>query len=262
MTDNMRLRDRVAIVTGAGGGLGAAYAVALAREGAHVGVVDMDGVGAEKTAATLRAAGARSIAVAAELADEAQVFSMVHRVLAEFGRVDIVVNNAGGAPPGGAGDIARIDRKHWDRTIEMNLTSAMLVCKAVAPHMIARKSGKIVNVSSRAARSTGWFAAVSPEYIAAKAGVISLTRHLAKQLGPHGINVNCLVPAFAISGPRLQAAWDTMTEAERQGMLEATPLRRLPRLEELASVVVFLVSDESSYVTGAAIDVNGGSFMS
>jgi NAD(P)-dependent dehydrogenase (short-subunit alcohol dehydrogenase family) len=258
----MRLRDRVAIVTGAGGGLGAAYAEAIAREGGQVAVVDLDAAGAEKTAAALRAGGARSLAVPAELGDEAQVSRMVARVLAEFGRIDIVVNNAGGAPPGGTGDIERIDRTHWDRTMEMNLTSAMLVCKAVTPHMKTQGSGKIVNVSSRAARSTGWFAGVSPEYVAAKSGVISLTRHLAKHLGPHGINVNCLVPAFAISGPRLQEAWDKMTEAERQGMLEATPLRRLPRKEELASVVVFLVSDESSYVTGAAIDVNGGSFMS
>jgi NAD(P)-dependent dehydrogenase (short-subunit alcohol dehydrogenase family) len=258
----MRLTNRVAIVTGAGGGLGAVYAQAIAREGGHVAVVDLDGPGAEKTAATIRGDDGRALAVAVELGDEAQVFRMVDRVMAEFGRVDIVVNNAGGSPPGGTGNIEKIDRRHWDRVIEMNLTSAMLVCKAVVPHMKRQRSGKIVNVSSRSARSTGWFSGVSPEYIAAKIGVISLTRHLAKDLGPHGINVNCLVPAFAISGPRLQEAWDTMTEDERQRMLEATPLRRLPRLEELASVVVFLVSDESSYVTGAAIDVNGGSFMS
>jgi 3-oxoacyl-[acyl-carrier protein] reductase len=138
----------------------------------------------------------------------------------------------------------------------------MLVCRAAVPHLRRQRSGKIVNVSSRSARSTGWFSSVSPEYVAAKIGVIAFTRHLAKELGPHGINVNCLVPGFAISGPKLQAAWDGMAENERQRMLEATPLRRLPRLEELASVVVFLVSEESSYITGAAIDVNGGSFMS
>ncbi len=258
----MRLTDRVAIVTGAGSGLGAAYAGAIAREGGRVAVVDIDKAGAEATTAELRGAAHASLAIHADLTDEDQVARMVDRVLTEWGKIDIVVNNAGGAPPGGTGNIAKINRAHWDQTMAVNLTSAMLVCKAVTPHLKRQRSGKILNVSSRSARSTGWFSSVSPEYVAAKAGVISLTRHLARDLGPHGINVNCLVPGFAISGPRLQAAWDGMTDAERQHMMEGTPLRRLPRKEELASVVVFLVSDESSYVTGASIDVNGGSFMS
>jgi NAD(P)-dependent dehydrogenase (short-subunit alcohol dehydrogenase family) len=258
----MRLQDRVAIVTGAAGGLGAAYAAAIAREGARVALVDVDGKGAEATAARVAGTGAGAVGLACDLTDEAQVRRMVDRVLAQWGRLDIVVNNAGGSPPGGTGDIEKVDRAHWDATLAMNLTSAMLVCKAVAPHLKRQGSGKIVNVSSRSARSTGWFSAVSPEYVAAKAGVISLTRHLARDLGPFGINVNCLVPGFAISGPRLQAAWDNMTPAERDGMLAATHLRRLPRLEELASAVVFLVSDESSYISGASLDVNGGSFMS
>lgn len=258
----MRLKDRVAIVTGAAGGLGAAYALAIAREGAQVAVVDLDAAGAHTTAEAVRATGVQGRAFGAELGDEAEVAALVDRVLGEFGRIDIVVNNAGGALLGSTGEIEKVDRRSWDRVMEMNLTSTMLMARAVAPHLKRQRSGKIVNVSSRSARSTGWFSTVSPEYVAAKIGVIALTRHLAKELGPYGINVNCLVPGFTISGLKLQAAWDTMTGEERQRMLEATPLRRLPRLEELASVVVFLVSDESSYVTGAAIDVNGGSFMS
>lgn len=258
----MRLRERVAIVTGAAGGLGAAYALALAREGAHVAVVDLDGAGAGRTAEAVQATGVQGRAITAELGDEAQVAGVVDRVLGDFGRLDIVVNNAGGALRGGSAEIEKVDRRSWDRVLEMNLTSTMLMARAVAPHMKRQRSGKIVNVSSRSARSTGWFSSVSPEYVAAKIGVIALTRHLAKELGPYGINVNCLVPGFAISGPKLQAAWDGMTEDERRRMLDATPLRRLPRLEELANVVVFLASEESSYITGAAIDVNGGSFMS
>lgn len=258
----MRLRDQVAIVTGAAGGLGAAYALALAREGARVAAVDLDGDGAARTAEAVSAADGRGLALAAELGDEAQVAGVVDRVLADFGRLDILVNNAGGALPGSTSEIEKVDRRHWDRVLEMNLTSAMLMARAAAPHMKRQRYGKIVNVSSRSARSTGWFSGVAPEYVAAKIGVIALTRHLAKELGPYGINVNCLVPGFVISGPKLQAAWDGMSEDERRRMLEATPLRRLPRLEELASVVVFLVSAESSYITGAAIDVNGGSFMS
>ena len=158
-------------------------------------------------------------------------------------------------------EIEKIDRAHWDEIIAINLTSTMLCIKHVAPHMKRQQSGKIVNVSSRAARGTSWFGQVTPEYICAKIGVIGLTRQLAKELGPHGINVNCLVPSFTVSGPALQAAWDHMTDEERSHMIEATPLRRLPDPEELASVVVFLVSGESSYVTGACLDVNGGSLM-
>ena len=256
----MRLQDRVAIVTGAAGGLGAAYAHAIAREGARVVVVDVaDSAG---TAEEISARGGRALALRADLTDEAQAQGMVSRVAAEYGRIDILVNNAGGAGQQAAESaIEKIDRAHWDDIMAMNLTSTMLCLKHVAPHMKRQGSGKIVNVSSRAARGTAWFGQVTPEYICAKIGVIGLTRQVAKDLGPFGINVNCLVPSFTVSGPALQAAWDSMTDAERGHMLEATPLRRLPRPEELASVVVFLVSDESSYVTGACLDVNGGSLM-
>lgn len=256
----MRLRDRVAIVTGAAAGLGAAYAHAIAREGGRVVVVDVaDGEG---TVCKIRACGGSALALRADLTDEDDVARMVARVVDEYGRIDILVNNAGGAGqrPASA-DIDKIDRDHWDEIMAMNLTSTMLCIKHVAPHMKRQRSGKIVNVSSRAARGTAWFGQVTPEYIAAKIGVIGLTRQVAKELGPHGITVNCLVPSFTVSGPALQAAWDRMTDAERTHMLEATPLRRLPQPEELASVVVFLVSDESSYVTGACLDVNGGSLM-
>ena len=256
----MRLHDRVAIVTGAAGGLGATYAQAIAREGGRVAVVDvLDGEG---TAQGMRALGRQARAFQADLTDEEQVQGMVRQVREEFGRIDILVNNAGGAGQQTAeSEIEKIDRAHWDEIIAINLTTTMLCIKHVAPHMKQQRSGKIVNVSSRAARGTAWFGQVTPEYIAAKIGIIGLTRQVAKDLGPHGITVNCLVPSFTVSGPALQNAWDRMTEEERNHMIEATPLRRLPDPAELASVVVFLVSDESSYVTGACLDVNGGSLM-
>ena len=256
----MRLKNRVAIVTGAAGGLGATYAQAIAREGGQVVVVDVaDGEG---TAGTIREQGHSAVALQADLTDEEQVQRMVAQVVAEYGIVDILVNNAGGAGQRAAeSEIEKIDREHWDEIIAINLTTNMLCIKHVAPHMKRQRGGKIVNVSSRAARGTAWFGQVTPEYICAKIGVIGLTRQLAKELGPHGINVNCLVPSFTVSGPALQAAWDRMSDEERAHMIEATPLRRLPDPAELASVVVFLVSDESSYVTGACLDVNGGSLM-
>lgn len=256
----MRLRDRAAIVTGAAAGLGAVYAHAIAREGGRVAIVDVaDGEG---TARAIRALDRDALAVQADLTDERAVQQMVEQVVAEYGRIDILVNNAGGAGQRPApADIDKIDREHWDEIMAMNLTSTMLCMKHVAPHMQRQGSGKIVNVSSRAARGTAWFGQVTPEYIAAKIGVIGLTRQVAKELGPHGVNVNCLVPSFTISGPALEAAWDNMTDEERSHMIAATPLRRLPAPAELASVVIFLVSDESSYVTGACLDVNGGSLM-
>ncbi len=256
----MRLQDKVAIVTGAAGGLGATYAHAIAREGGRVAVVDVaDGV---DTASEIGLRGGSGLALQADLTDEDDVARMVSQVVSEFGRIDILVNNAGGAGQQAVESaIEKIDLAHWNEIIAINLTSTMLCIKHVAPHMKQQKSGKIVNVSSRAARGTAWFGQVTPEYICAKIGVIGLTRQLAKELGPDGINVNCLVPSFTVSGPALQAAWEQMTDEERTHMLEATPLRRLPDPEELASVVVFLVSDESSYVTGACLDVNGGSLM-
>src|SRR5262247_2984270 len=157
----MRLMNRVAIVTGGGRGLGAAYAAAIAREGGRVAVVDIDKAGADKTAAELRGTGRGSLSVHADLTDEEQVARMVDGVLSEWDKIDIVVNNAGGAPPGGTGNIEKIDRGHWDQTMAVNLTSAMLVCKAVTPHLKRQRSGKILNVSSRSARSTGWFSSVS-----------------------------------------------------------------------------------------------------
>ncbi len=256
----MRLQDKVAIVTGAAAGLGATYAHAIAREGGRVVVVDVaDGEG---TARAIRARGHQALAVHTDLTVERAVQQMVEQVVAEYGRIDILVNNAGGAGqrPASA-DIDRIDREHWDEIMAINLTATMLCMKHITPHMQRQRSGKIVNVSSRAARGTAWFGQVTPEYICAKIGVIGLTRQVAKDLGPFGINVNCLVPSFTVSGPALQAAWDNMTDEEQSRMIEATPLRRLPDPEELASVVVFLVSDESSYVTGACLDVNGGSLM-
>jgi NAD(P)-dependent dehydrogenase (short-subunit alcohol dehydrogenase family) len=241
--------------------LGAVYAQALAAEGASVIVVDIDPRGADATAEQIRRTGGVADSHHADLTKEDDVDRLVSSTVTTFGRIDILVNNAGGALPDSVSSLEDITVDHWRRTLEMNLTSAFLCCRAVAPHMKRQRYGKIVNVSSRSARSTGWFSQVSPAYVCAKSGVLALTRHVAKELGPYGINVNCLVPGFTISGPKLQQAWDRMTDEERETMIKLTPLRRLPSPHELANVVVFLCSDASSYITGAAIDVNGGSFM-
>jgi 3-oxoacyl-[acyl-carrier protein] reductase len=188
---------------------------------------------------------------------------MVGAALDAFGRIDILINNAGGgsSSEGNAGSIAEEDAASWDRLVDANLKTTFLCIRAVAPAMKARRYGRIVNIASRAARVIDPAVHQSPAYAAAKTGVLSLTRFAARELGPHGITVNCMVPSLALSGPVLEAYWQSTPEDRKRQYLKSIALERLPRLEELAAVVLFLASDESSYVTGVALDVNGGSFM-
>jgi NAD(P)-dependent dehydrogenase (short-subunit alcohol dehydrogenase family) len=258
----MRFAGKVAIVTGAGGGLGAHYAAALAREGAAVVVTDRLAT-VEVTASAIRAAGGACTAVTADLTDQAQVGRLASATLERHGRIDILVNNAGGGSSvtTTAGSIEEEDAVSWDLHIGANLKTAFLCTRAVAGPMKRQGYGKIVNISSRSARITDPTVHQSPAYAAAKTAVLGLTRFSARELGPFGITVNCIVPSLAISGPVLQGYWDRMSAERQAAFLEQIALRRLPRPEELTSAVLFLCSDESSYITGATLDVNGGSFM-
>ncbi len=259
----MRFTGKVAIVTGAGGGLGALYAATLAREGAAVAAVDRVATGVEETAAAVRAAGGRCLPVGADLTEPEQVDRMVGAALDEYGRIDILVNNAGGGSSSerNAGSIEEETPTSWDGLVDANLKTAFLCIRAVAGPMKRQRYGKIVNVSSRSARITDPTVHQSPAYASAKTGVLGLTRFVARELGPFGITVNCLVPSLTLSGPVLQAYWDRMSETAQERYLQQVALRRLPRPEEMASAVLFLCSDESSYITGVSLDVNGGSFM-
>jgi NAD(P)-dependent dehydrogenase (short-subunit alcohol dehydrogenase family) len=149
----------------------------------------------------------------------------------------------------------------WDHLVDSNVKTAFLCTRAVAAPMKRQRSGKIVNVSSRSARISDPTVHQSPAYACAKTAVLGLTRFAARELGPFGITVNCLVPSLTISGPVLQAYWDRMSEDSRERYLAQVALRRLPGPDEMASALLFLCSDESSYVTGVSLDVNGGYFM-
>jgi NAD(P)-dependent dehydrogenase (short-subunit alcohol dehydrogenase family) len=256
----MRFENRVAFITGAAGGLGSTYARAMAREGAAIVAVDM--APADALVRELESAGAEAIGIRADVTREDDVRRAAAAAAERFGRIDILVNNAGGGRvPRREGVDDLIDLEQWRTLMEMNLTSSVLCCNFVAPFMRRQRYGRIVNISSRAARGVGWFSAVSTGYITSKIGVIGLTRDLAARLGPDGITVNCILPAFVVSGPAMQARWDAMSDAEHQRLIAETPLRRMPRPDEISNVVLFLASDDASYVTGAAIDVNGGSTM-
>jgi 3-oxoacyl-[acyl-carrier protein] reductase len=259
----MRFAGKVAVVTGAGAGLGALYVAALAREGAAVVAVDRDAASVENTAGATRAAGGECRAVAADLARDDEVARMAEVALGWCGRIDVLVNNAGGGSSEtvSATSLETETLASWDVLVDGNVKTTFLCMRAVAEPMKNAGYGRIVNVSSRAARVKDAVVPQSPAYTAAKAGVMGLTRFAARELGPFGITVNCLVPSLTLSGPRLEAYWERWGEASRERYLSQVALRRLPRPEEIVSALLFLASDESSYVSGVCLDVNGGSFM-
>lgn len=265
----MRLADRVAIVTGAGqGGIGEACAMRLAQEGASVIVADVREEAAAATVAEVQALGRRAFAVRADVTDRQQVQRMVEASVGTFGKVDILANVAGGsrhlvARSGEALLPHQISaesttEEYWDYIIDFNLKSTFLCCQAVIGHMKAQGYGRIVNVSSTKGR-TSHHPLTGPAYAAAKGGVISLTRYLATELGPHGITVNAIAPGgvktLLSKASRGDRPTDTISPRPE------IPLGRTSEPSEQAAAIAFLASDDASYVTGAVIDVNGGWFM-
>jgi 3-oxoacyl-[acyl-carrier protein] reductase len=261
----MKLKGKVALVTGGGRGLGRAYVLHLAQLGADVVINDIDLNAAAEynealTAATVmeevEALGCRALGIQADVTNKDAVDALFEEALGAFGRIDILVNNAGGAlhtPPNNSAAEADID--HYKYTMDLNLTSAILCCQAASRPMKAQRSGKIVNVSSQAGlwsgRDGGYVG-----YKVAKAGVAHYTRILAAELGPYNINVNCIAPGWILSSRAVAGGRDS--EASRERLLPQIPLRRLGVPEECAKVVEFLVTDLSDYVTGQCIPVCGG----
>ena len=253
-----RLLDRTAIVTGAGRGMGLAIAKALFNEGARVTLIDIDEKGVVEAARQLDKKDDRVLGKRVNVTDRAEIQDLVKEVKAHWGGIDILVNNAGGALDTPY-RLEEIEEKDWNLVVDVNLKGAFLCCQAVIPEMGRHGKGSIVNISALAGHWRASLAGV--QYTAAKAGVEGLTRQLAYDWGKSGIRVNAVAPTVTLTGERVQGLWEAKGEEEKEKVLSAIPLRRLGTPQEVASVVVFLASDESSYITGITIDVNGGRYL-
>jgi 3-oxoacyl-[acyl-carrier protein] reductase len=247
---DLGLQGRVAIVTGAGGGIGAAICQRLAAEGAKTVIVDMDRSKAETEAAKLVATGYEALAITANVIDSSAVTQLVAEVIGTFHQIDILINNAGFQRDK---RIVNMSDEDWDSVVDVILKGAFICSRAVLPRMLEQKWGRIVNISSRAHLGNPGQA----NYSAAKAGLLGFTRALALENGKHGVTVNSVAPGV-VDTPAIRGLghFDRVREnAER-----TTPIARLGRVEDVADSVAFLVSERASYITGEVLHVTGGRY--
>jgi 3-oxoacyl-[acyl-carrier protein] reductase len=245
-SDLLDLSGQVALVTGASRGIGRATAEIFSSKGAKTALVARNPGPLNELAASLSDGGAGALAIAADVAVEADVQRVVDQTLETFGRIDILVNNAGLIS---FGHVADIDPSEWARVIGANLTGAYLCSRAVASAMVEREYGRIINISSVSAQTGGVSGGV--HYASSKGGMLAMTKTLARDLAPH-VTVNAIAPGQIDTDP------DLLTQEARQRVTAMIPLGRLGEAEDIAYAALFLASPLASYITGATIDVNGG----
>ncbi len=242
----MRLQNRVAIITGAGGDLGRGMALRLAEEGARVMVNDKNLARAQATVKGIREKGGLALSHGADVTQGTEVKGMVDQVLKEWGQIDILVNNAGDIRDA---LLQNMTDEQWDFVVDLSLKGSFVCARAVAYHMMERRYGKIVNISSMAYKGN----VGQTNYVSAKAGIVGLTQALGLELARHNINVNCVAPGL-IDTPKTA----TLDSKVRERLVQKTPLRRMGEIVDIANAVLFLVSDESKYITRQVIHVSGG----
>jgi NAD(P)-dependent dehydrogenase (short-subunit alcohol dehydrogenase family) len=253
-----KLENKVALITGSGSGFGRAIAYKFAKEGAKV---MLNGINEELVKNTcIEMQNNYDVDyVVADVSIKADVLSMVDQVISRFGRIDILVNNAGGRfniPR----EVEAIEEEHWNKVLNVNLKGTFLTSQAAVRYMKESGGGKIINMASLAGRTGTDTTDVA--YASAKGGIISFTRKLAREMGPYGINVNVIAPGVIISGERLRRVfYEDKSEQDRNQILNQIALGGLGENEDIANVALFLAAEDSRYITGAVMDVNGGRFM-
>lgn len=247
----MTMKGKVAIVSGAGQGIGKAIALSLSKNGANLAIADINDETASDVVKEIEATGGRAISVKTDVSKVDDIKNLVQKTVQEFGTVDILVNNAGilHATP-----IEDITEEEWDRMMAINLKSVFFMSQQVLPYMKAQKSGRIINISSLAGRMGGYANGLG--YSASKAGIIGLTMGFARRVAEFNITVNAVAPGTTESEIIKKFSPESI-----ETLRQTIPMKRLGKPENIADVVAFLASDASSFMTGAVIDVNGGLFM-
>lgn len=245
---SVRLKEKVALVTGAAYGIGRAIVHELAREGADIGIADIDIEEGRRAADEIRSMGRRSVAVEVDVRKSQEVNYMVESVLKELGKIDILVNNAGGSARERSSTFSKSTEDVWDYVFELNLKGVFICSRSVIDHMIQRQSGKIINIAS-CAGIVGDAGLV--DYSAAKSGVIGFTKALAKEVASCGITVNCVAP-----GPIETRAMNTLSDKVKL-FIEMTGMGRMGKPEEVAALVAFLSADEANFISGQVFPVCG-----
>jgi len=250
---NVDLSGKVALITGASRGIGQAIAEAYAAHGAQVVLASRKQEGLDAVAARIRAAGGEALPIATHMGDTAAVATLVDEAVAAYGGIDIVVNNAATNPH--FGPLLTAEESHWDKTFDVNVKGYFRVIKACASTMRARGGGKVINLASVAGKTPQPGMGV---YCVTKAAVLMLTEVLAVELAPDNIQVNAMVPGY-VKTKFSRAIWDT--PAINEAVLQTIPQRRMANPDELTGLALFLASDASSFVTGAAIPIDGGQLV-
>ena len=252
----MRFQNKVALVTASASGIGKATAEILAREGAHLVAADLNPDSLSDLSKSIKAEGGIITTNVVNVLEEEPVKNLVDSVIANLGKIDILVNAVGGSTiiQNSSASVDNLAFDDWNKVLDFNLRGTFLCTHEVIKHMKRQGNGKIVNISSDAAHSLG---EPSSAYVAAKAGIMAFTKKVAKESGPYGVTCNAIAPGMTLS-ERIQPRWEGRSEEQRQIIIDQIPLGRLSKPEDQAKVIAFLASEDANYVTGVTIDTSGG----